>query len=138
MENYITASFSLHVTVHWLKIKPFYCSAAYFGLLLMIIIMGICLENNRHVLLELGNRIMGKIKRIIYQGLISIHVLDSLWSLCSAADNPLLTCSYLFTSSSSTFFSGVGTIVSMLPRDPSCLQKMWVGLLLNPINPTQV
>ena len=41
-----------------------------FALLLMRI-MGICLENNGQISLELGNGIMGKIKRITYQGLIS-------------------------------------------------------------------
>ena len=40
--------------------------------------MGIYFENNGHILLELGNRIMGKIKKIIYQGLPQIHKVYSI------------------------------------------------------------
>ena len=34
---------------------------------------GYCLENNRQILLELGNRIVVKIKKIIYEGLKKVY-----------------------------------------------------------------
>ena len=74
MEDYIVM---LHVTVQLAKNQTFfYCFAAYFRIfaLLLMRIIGICLENNGHTLLELGNRIIGKIKRIIYQGLVRTRV----------------------------------------------------------------